>query len=95
MKIILTMLLAASIFLGGCVQFVPVRFETDSADIANDLDIIKQEVALYSEAASKAATDDKDKKILNDIYKSINDDLAKLHKRTTDHYKDIKSYRNK
>lgn len=95
MKIILIMVLSASVLFGGCVQFAPVRFETDSADIANDLDIIRKEVALYAAAASKAVTDDDDKKILDDAHKSIDDDLSKLHKRATDHYKDIKSYRDK
>lgn len=92
MKIALILIL--SCLLVGCVG-IPVRVETDSAEITNDILVIKEELKLYADSVSKAVDDDKDRETLDKVYNTINEDLSKLHKRADNHYKDIKSLRDK
>ena len=93
MKIVLVSIFC--ILLSGCVYSIPARMEVDSAEIANDIDVVRDEVKLLGESAVKAATNEDDKKTLSDLYKIVDDDLAKLHKRAGNHHKDIKQYRDK
>lgn len=92
---ILLICILPMLFSAGCASVaIPARMEVDSAEVVNDVIIMKKQFNVYADAAEEAATDN-DKKVLKALKDKINNNFDQTYNRALEHYKDIKDYRNK
>lgn len=95
-KLLLLLVFVPTLFSVGCASgAIPARMEVNSADVVNDIFVMKKKFNVYADAAELAVTDNDDKKVLKSTRDVINNDFDKTYKRALEHYKDIKDTRDK
>jgi len=95
-KLLLLTLFVPLLYSVGCTSgAIPARMEVDSADIVNNVVVMKRQFNIYADASEEAVFDVDDKEVLKALRIKINSDFDKTYKRAFDHYKDIKESRDK
>lgn len=93
MKWILTV--CTMVLLSGCsfTQIIPAQTELNSAELANKVLEIRNQLDVYSESAIDATDDEDNKKALKQGSDKLKKDLDDLWLKAVDHHSNIKKLR--